>query len=64
MTFERTHAKETSKDQGHEEQGEADGELLLLGDGGVKGLARRGVPEILERRGRHGMAVVCVCDVR
>lgn len=47
------HAKEASQDEGCEQQGEADGELLLLGDGGSKGLARRGVPEILERRGRH-----------
>jgi len=48
-----THAKEASQDESCEQQDEADGELLVLGDGGREGLARRGVPELLERRGRH-----------
>lgn len=49
----RTHAKEAGQDESCEQQDEADGELLLLGDCGCEGLARRGVPECLERRGRH-----------
>ena len=48
-----THAKQASKDESNEQQGEANGELLVLGDGGCEGLARRGVPELLEGRGRH-----------
>ena len=48
-----THAKQASEDQSCEQQGEANGELLLLGDGGSEGLARRGVPEALEGSGRH-----------
>ena len=48
-----THAKEAGQDESCEQQDEADGELLILGDGGCEGLARRGVPELLERRGRH-----------
>lgn len=49
----RTHAKEAGQDESCEQQDEADGELLVLGDGRCEGLARRGVPELLERRGRH-----------
>jgi hypothetical protein len=48
-----THAKEAGQHESCEQQDEADGELLVLGDGGCEGLARRGVPELLERRGRH-----------
>ena len=54
-----THAKETGQDESCEQQDEADGELLVLGDGRCKGLARRCVPELLERRGRHREYVSC-----
>ena len=56
-TARHTHAKEASQDESCEQQDEADGELLVLGDGGCEGLARRGVPELLERRGRHRVYV-------
>jgi hypothetical protein len=48
-----THAKQASKNESCEQQDEANGELLLLGDSGREGLARRGVPERLERSRRH-----------
>jgi hypothetical protein len=48
-----THAKEAGQDESCEQQDEADRELLVFGNGGCEGLARRGVPELLERGGRH-----------
>jgi hypothetical protein len=60
-----THAKEASQHESCEQQDEADGELLVLGDGGCEGLARRGVPELLKRRGRHREYVrYMICSVR
>ena len=55
-----TQAKETSADDGEEEKGEAQIEVLVLGDGRLEGLAGGRLPDIVQW-GRHetGRSVEC-----
>jgi len=49
-----TQAKEAGADDGEEEEGEAQVEVLVLGDGGLEGLAGGRLPDVVQW-GRHQM---------
>lgn len=50
----RTESKQAGEDNGTEQQEESDGELCVLGHGSDVWVAGSGVPDCVERLGRHG----------
>lgn len=48
-----TQAEQAGQDESNGKQSEANGELGVLADGGIKGCLRRSVPKGLERLLRH-----------